>query len=92
MAINKLKVPKDTLDSIQKDDAKIIEINNKKIGVYRDSNDNFHMIEPVCSHLGCELSWNNLDKSWDCPCHGSKFDYYGHSLYDPSIKDIKLIN
>jgi len=92
LAINKLKVPKDTLDSIQKDDAKIIEINNKKIGVYRDSNDNFHMIEPVCSHLGCELSWNNLDKSWDCPCHGSKFDYYGHSLYDPSIKDIKLIN
>ncbi len=89
LAINKLKIPKDTLNNIAKDDGKIIEVDGKKVGVYRDCNDKIHTIEPICSHLGCELSWNNLDKTWDCPCHGSRFDYNGHSLYDPSIKDLK---
>ena len=92
LAINKLNISKETLDNIPIDDGKLIEIDGKKVGVYRDVNDSFHMIEPICSHLGCELSWNNLDKTWDCPCHGSKFDYDGHSLYDPSIKDIKTLD
>lgn len=92
IAINKLKIPQETLDDIANDEGKIVEVDGKKIGVYRDNNSNFHMIEPICSHLGCELSWNNLDKTWDCPCHGSRFDYDGHSLYDPSIKDIKKVD
>lgn len=45
---------------------------------------------PVCSHLGCKLSWNNLEKTWDCPCHGSRFDEKGGQIYGPAIKDIKI--
>ena len=43
-------------------------------------------------HLGCELSWNNLENTWDCPCHGSKFTYEGKSIYDPSIKDLERLD
>lgn len=45
---------------------------------------------PTCSHLGCELSWNNLDKTWDCPCHGSRFDCNGKQIYGPAIKDVEV--
>ena len=45
---------------------------------------------PRCSHLGCELQWNELEKTWDCPCHGSRFSKEGKSLHSPSIKDLEL--
>jgi len=45
---------------------------------------------PTCSHLGCELSWNNLEETWDCPCHGSRFDKNGNRIYGPAIDDIKI--
>ena len=51
LAINKLKIPKNSLNNVSKDEGKIIEINGKKVGVYRDCHDKFHMIEPICSHL-----------------------------------------
>lgn len=63
----------------------------KKVGVYQDENGKLYAIKPVCSHLGCELKWNNLEKTWDCPCHGSRFSYTGKSIYDPSIEDLETI-
>lgn len=92
LVLNKFKVSKDTLDSIKNDEGKIVELEDTKLGIYRDKNGKYYAIKPVCSHLGCELSWNNLDKTWDCPCHGSRFSYTGKSLYEPSIKDIELVD
>ena len=90
LGINKLKFPDKTLDSIHKDEGSIIELDGKKVGIYKDKDGNLFAIKPVCSHLGCELSWNNLDKTWDCPCHGSRFNFKGKSLYDPSIRDLEI--
>jgi glycine/D-amino acid oxidase-like deaminating enzyme len=44
---------------------------------------------PTCSHLGCRLAWNTAEASWDCPCHGSRFDAEGHLLQGPATKDIR---
>ncbi len=90
LTINKLNIPEKTLNSIKNDEGDIVEIDNKKVGIYKDIDGNVFAVKPVCSHLGCELSWNNLDKTWDCPCHGSRFNYKGKSLYDPSIKDLEV--
>lgn len=92
LVLDKFKVPEDTLSSIKNDEGKIVELEDTKLGIYRDTGGKYYAIKPICSHLGCELSWNNLDKTWDCPCHGSRFSYTGKSLYEPSIKDIELIN
>lgn len=74
-ALNKFNIPKASLKDVNTDEGKIIEIDGKKIGIYKNNEGKIFAIKPVCTHLGCELSWNNIDKTWDCPCHGSRFDY-----------------
>ena len=56
------------------------------------SSGNVFAVKLMCAHLGCLLTWNNLDKTWDCPCHGSKFDYKGKNIYDPAFKNLDTIN
>lgn len=89
LIINKLKKAKDILEDVKNDEGRIIELEDSKVGVYKNKEGKIFAVKPVCTHLGCELSWNNLDKTWDCPCHGSRFDYEGKSLYDPSTKDLE---
>ena len=57
----------------------------KKIAVYRDTSGGLQERSAVCTHLGCIVSWNSLEKSWDCPCHGSRFDPAGRVLNGPAI-------
>ena len=88
--VEKLKISEEKLQDLKKGEGGIIELENKKVGAYKDENGKVYLVKPVCSHLGCELTWNNLEKTWDCPCHGSRFDYKGKSIYDPSVKDLKV--
>ena len=55
---------------------------------FKNEQGKIYKINPICKHLGCELVWNNLDKTWDCPCHGSRYDYKGKLIYGPSVKDL----
>ena len=75
LIIEKFKLPDETLKDLKTEEGKIIEVEGHKVGVYKDKENHIYQVTPVCSHLGCELSWNNLEKTWDCPCHGSRFDY-----------------
>jgi glycine/D-amino acid oxidase-like deaminating enzyme/nitrite reductase/ring-hydroxylating ferredoxin subunit len=61
----------------------------KKAAVYRDDAGELHEFSAVCPHLSCLLSWNAAEKSWDCPCHGSRFDRHGHVLNGPAISDLE---
>lgn len=88
LVIKKLEIPKEEVNQIQIGEGKIVEIDGQKIGIYKDNDGQIYKIKPVCKHLGCELSWNNLDKTWDCPCHGSRYDYKGNLIYGPSVKDL----
>lgn len=92
LILENIKIPDGTLDKIQKDNGAIIEVNGKKVGIYKDSSGNIFAVKPICTHLGCLLTWNNLDKTWDCPCHGSRFDFTGKNLYDPAIKNLGIYN
>lgn len=87
--LNKFKIPEKDLDVIKNNTGAVLEYENEKLGVYRNENGKFFAIKPICTHLGCLLSWNNIDKTWDCPCHGSRFDYTGKSIYAPGIKDLE---
>jgi glycine/D-amino acid oxidase-like deaminating enzyme/nitrite reductase/ring-hydroxylating ferredoxin subunit len=72
------------LKNIQRNEGKIVEFEGKKFGAYRDGDDNLHFIDAECTHMGCIVKWNNDEKSWDCPCHGSRFTYEGEILNGPA--------
>lgn len=61
----------------------------QKKGAYKDEQGNLHLISLCCPHLGCELKWNAAEKTWDCPCHGSRFDIDGHLIDNPAKKPLK---
>jgi glycine/D-amino acid oxidase-like deaminating enzyme/nitrite reductase/ring-hydroxylating ferredoxin subunit len=56
----------------------------KKVAAYRDSNGELHKCSAICPHLGCIVDWNSTENTWDCPCHGSRFDPYGKVLNGPA--------
>jgi len=89
LVFNKLKRPNMSFDEIQNNSGSIVEINNQKVGIYKSPEGKIFAVKPVCTHLGCLLSWNDVDKTWDCPCHGSRFNFDGKNLYDPAFKNLE---
>lgn len=83
-----MRVPDDV--EITKGEGKIMEVNGEKAGAYRDEKGILHLVDTTCPHLGCELQWNSAEKSWDCPCHGSRFTYEGDIINGPALKSIKI--
>ena len=63
----------------------------KKVAVYRDESGRLHERSAVCPHLYCIVDWNQAEKSWDCPCHGSRFDAYGKVVNGPASTDLGRI-
>lgn len=66
--------------------------NGKNVAIYVDENRNEHIVINKCPHLKCGLIFNEIEKTWDCPCHGSRFDIDGNSIEGPSNYDIKFKN
>jgi len=64
----------------------------EKRAVYRDRYGSFVQLSAVCPHLGCVVGWNQAEETWDCPCHGSRFDAYGKVLRGPSTTDMKEVD
>lgn len=56
----------------------------KRYGCYKEEDGTVHRVSLRCPHMGCELSWNPEESSWDCPCHGSRFDIHGNLIDDPA--------
>ena len=60
-----------------------------KLAVYRDDEGTLHERSAICTHLGCVVQWNSAEKTWDCPCHGSRFHCDGHAVNGPAITGLK---
>lgn len=76
-------VPNDV--DIKNGEAKVISVDGERVGAYRDENGKLHVVDITCTHLGCELVWNEAEKTWDCPCHGSRFNYDGDNVEGPAF-------
>lgn len=85
----KIRIPMETIDNIKNGEAGIVTYEGSKVGVYKTKEGKAYTVSTKCPHLGCELKWNADDLSWDCPCHGSRFDYKGNFLESPAIKELK---
>jgi len=84
----KLKtVPHDI--NIGNGEAAQVEIEGQKMGVFRDEKGQLHTVDTTCTHMGCELKWNDAERSWDCPCHGSRFTYEGEIIDGPAVHELQ---
>lgn len=76
-------------DDIKPGEGKIVEINREKCGVSRDENNKLHIVSAVCTHMKCIVNWNNAERTWDCPCHGSRFTQDGKVIEGPAIRPLE---
>lgn len=83
-------VPKDPGD-LHSGEGSVVMYNGKRAGGYRDENGQLYLVDTTCTHLGCECEWNHAEKTWDCPCHGSRFSYAGDVVEGPALDPLKKV-
>ncbi|MBO0993758.1 FAD-dependent oxidoreductase [Bacillus sp. SD088] len=77
---------------LKKNQAATVEIDDQQIGLFKDQNGDIHYLDLACTHLGCEVHWNDGDHTWDCPCHGSIFNSTGKVVTGPAVQDLKKVD
>ena len=81
----------DSLKNLAPGTGKVVESGGKKVAAYCDEQGEIHALHPVCTHAGCIVSWNGEEKSWDCPCHGARYDIHGQVLTGPAVRPLSKI-
>jgi glycine/D-amino acid oxidase-like deaminating enzyme/nitrite reductase/ring-hydroxylating ferredoxin subunit len=82
----------EALTGLSRGEAKVVDFEGQKIGLYKDEEGKLFAVNPVCTHLGCEVKWNNAEKSWDCPCHGARYYCTGKVLTGPADRNLESVN
>jgi Rieske Fe-S protein len=77
-----------SFDDIAHGEGRIVRMGTHKVAAYRDDKGLLHLRDATCTHLKCIVDWNSIEKSWDCPCHGSRFDAEGRVLNGPALADL----
>ncbi|WNR43750.1 FAD-dependent oxidoreductase [Paenibacillus roseipurpureus] len=74
------------LEELSPDEGAVVQVKGKRAGAYRDPNGELHVVDTTCTHLGCEVEWNDAERTWDCPCHGSRYTFQGEVIEGPAKK------
>jgi len=78
-----------SVDDLKPGEGGLIRVRGRMTAVYRDEQGTLHGMSPVCQHLYCVVGWNPAERSWDCPCHGSRYAGDGRAIQGPTTKDLK---
>ncbi len=70
-------------------DAAILKVDGETIAAFKDEQGRIHAVSAACTHMGCLVGWNETDRSWDCPCHGSRFTLSGEVMHGPAVKPLE---
>jgi len=73
-----------SFDDLAPGDAAIMKIDGENVGAFKDEDGRVHAVSAVCTHMGCLVGWNATDRTWDCPCHGSRFELTGEVIHGPA--------
>ena len=72
-------------------EARVVKYEGNRLAIYKDDNGKVYSLNSACTHIKCEVAWNTAEKTWDCPCHGSRFSYTGEMVTAPARKDLELV-
>lgn len=86
---DRFKEDVESVTAIKAGDGAVVDVDGEKTAAYRDENGSLHLLSPVCRHAGCIVHWNNAEKTWDCPCHGGRYDRYGNVLEGPPTSGLE---
>ena len=81
----------ESADQLHNGEGAIISSGLKKYAVYRDESGELHVFSASCTHLGCVVHWNGGEKTFDCPCHGSRYSNEGKVINGPAVADLKAV-
>jgi glycine/D-amino acid oxidase-like deaminating enzyme/nitrite reductase/ring-hydroxylating ferredoxin subunit len=79
----------DSVDDLEPGEGRVVRLNGQKVAASRDADGTIRLVSATCTHLGCDVAWNRLEQSWDCPCHGSRFHSDGHVLHGPATSALE---
>ncbi len=77
-----------SFDELPPGDAAIMKIDGENVAAFKDEGGVVHAVSAVCSHMGCIVGWNETDRTWDCPCHGSRFELDGTVIHGPATQPL----
>ena len=75
-------------DHLGPGDGGIVDVDGMKVAAHRSADGTLHAVSAICTHLGCTVSWNPAEATWDCPCHGSRFSCEGAVINGPAVEDL----
>ncbi|WCN37293.1 FAD-dependent oxidoreductase [Aneurinibacillus uraniidurans] len=78
-------------EELSNDEGAVVTVNGERAGAYKDQDGKLHLVDTTCTHMGCEIEWNAGDRTWDCPCHGSRFSIDGDVIEGPAEKPLKKV-
>jgi glycine/D-amino acid oxidase-like deaminating enzyme/nitrite reductase/ring-hydroxylating ferredoxin subunit len=78
-------------DEVSREEGNIVKIDGAKAGIYRAPGGQLRAVSAVCTHMGCALGWNPVDRTWDCPCHGSRFASDGAVVHGPAVAPLEPV-
>ena len=88
---NTRESPADSVDAIQPGQGAIVKADGSERAVSRGSDGTLYAVSPSCTHMGCSVTWNTAESTWDCPCHGSRFAPDGQVLHGPALQPLKAL-
>jgi Rieske Fe-S protein len=77
---------------LQPGEAAVLDVGGRRTAAYRDEAGSLHAVSAACTHLGCTVGWNGAARSWDCPCHGSRFAVTGAVLHGPAVRPLPAVD
>ncbi|MNV62637.1 Cytochrome b6-f complex iron-sulfur subunit 1 [compost metagenome] len=87
----KVEFTRRKLEELHPDEGAVVRHDGKRVGAYKDPEGGLHLVDRTCTHMGCECEWNASERSWDCPCHGSRFSYDGEVLEGPAVEPLAKV-
>jgi Rieske Fe-S protein len=81
-----------SVEELEPGEGRVLRVGGEKVAASRAGDGTLHLVSSSCTHMGCEVAWNVVEQTWDCPCHGSRYDVDGAVLHGPATAPLEVLS